>query len=187
MLARPLAVLAVAGGLLACSPSPGANDAGDASHAGDGGDGGAKDARSVGDGNRAPYLTTFSVSSPEGGASPALSLVPPFSPYVYDYYVRCAAGTNPITISMTASPGARSLLVEPTASGAEPTQTLSLGVTENQAIVAAATDGFATTEYWVGCLPHDFPMMQMVVHAEAGAPAPPGYYLVGTSQPVGGA
>jgi hypothetical protein len=60
-----------------------------------------------------------------------------------------------------------------------PAQTVSLLVSENQAIVAAASDGTATTEYWVRCLPPSFPPMSMVQHPDAGAP-PPGYYLVGT-------
>jgi hypothetical protein len=49
---------------------------------------------------------------------------------------------------------------------------------ENQAIVVVATEGAATSEYWVRCLPHDFPKLAMTAHADAGAP-PPGYYLVG--------
>ncbi|HEX3344730.1 MAG TPA: arylsulfotransferase family protein, partial [Polyangiaceae bacterium] len=64
-----------------------------------------------------------------------------------------------------------------------PQQTVSVSLLENQAIVAAATDGAATVEYWVRCLPHDFPELQWSPHPEAGA-VTPGYYLVGTDQPT---
>ena len=57
-----------------------------------------------------PHLTSLAVSGAPG------SLVPSFSPGVYDYYVRCAAGTNALTVSMTASSGAKGSLVQPKAS-----------------------------------------------------------------------
>jgi hypothetical protein len=132
-----------------------------------------------------PHLTELEVSSttPTDG-SPSISLVPAFSPTVYDYYVRCAAGTNALQVSMKASPGARSLLTQPVPSASLAMQTIAVSVSENQAIVAAASDGAATVEYWVRCLPHDFPRIEMDLHPEAGAP-PPGYYLVGNRQLVG--
>ena len=107
-----------------------------------------------------------------------LTIVPPFSPAVHDYYVQCASGTNSLTVSMEASPGAKGLLLEPILSPSATKQTLTLGVLENQAIVAAATDGASTNEYWIRCLPHDFSGIQMVAHPEAGT-VTPGYYLVG--------
>jgi len=127
----------------------------------------------------APSLTDLSVlAEAVTDASPQILVVPAFSPEIHDYYVRCAAGTNALTVSMTASSGSDTLLVQPTASPSLPKQTRNVGVLENQALVVAATDGIATTEYWVRCLPHDFPFLEMTAHAEAGAP-PPGYYLVG--------
>jgi hypothetical protein len=136
-----------------------------------------------------PSLTALSVTTTTradaGDASAPLGLVPSFSPNVYDYYVRCAAGANALMVAMTASPGADSALVRPTTSPSRPTQTLSLSVMENQAIVAIATSSTATVEYWVRCLPHDFPPMKMVTHPEAGV-SPPGYYLLGTAQPDNG-
>lgn len=132
----------------------------------------------------APYLTQLSVSGAMAtDAAPPVALVPAFSSDVHDYYVPCAAETNGLIISMTASVGADSLLLQPTPSASLPTQTLEVGVAENQAVVAAASDGVATTEYWVRCLPHDFPKLEMTVHAEAGA-APPGYYLLGNLEPA---
>jgi hypothetical protein len=131
-----------------------------------------------------PTLVALSVSGSEPGDGGApITLVPAFSPDVHDYSVRCAAGTNALTVSMTASDGASSLLVQPAPSPSLPSQTLSLSVTENQAVVAAATDGAATVEYWVRCLPHDFPQLQWTAHPQAGSP-PPGYYLIGTALPT---
>ena len=84
---------------------------------------------------------------------------------------------------MTASSGASSLLLQPIPSPTLPAQTLSVSVPVNQAIVAAATDGTATVEYWVRCLPPDFPLLQWTPHPEAGA-ITPGYYMVGTDEPT---
>ena len=39
---------------------------------------------------------------------------------------------------------------------------------QSDAIVAVATDGAAMDQYWVRCLPHDFPGLRMTAHAEAG-------------------
>jgi hypothetical protein len=126
-----------------------------------------------------PYLTSLSVTS-QGGSSgtPALALVPSFAPDVFDYYVRCAAGSNAVTVSMTASAGAEAALTSPANFPAAAQQTVSLSVVEDQAIVAVAQSGSARAEYWVRCLPYDFPPMLLTAHPENGTP-PPGYYLVG--------
>jgi hypothetical protein len=131
------------------------------------------------DASSPPTLTALSVSPLEDSAPP-LFLVPPFSPSIYDYAVYCAAGTHALTVAMRASSGAESRLVLPTKSPEKPAQTLSVSVSENDAIVAAATSGTATTEYWIRCLPHDFPHFEWNLHPEAGAPSP-GYYLLGTA------
>jgi hypothetical protein len=166
-LGRPLTLMIavsvaaiLASGVLACSGS-------DDSAASDGGP---------------PSLTALSVSSATD-AAPPLALAPEFSSDVHDYYVRCAAGENAVTVSMTASAGSSSQVTEPTSSPSLTQQTVSLDVKENQAIVATASDGKSTTEYWVRCLPNDFPPLVWSPHAEAGAP-PPGYYLVGSLFPT---
>ncbi|HEY3816147.1 MAG TPA: aryl-sulfate sulfotransferase [Polyangiaceae bacterium] len=132
---------------------------------------------SAADSLAAPLLVQLSVSAGPDGA-PGLALVPPFLPSIHDYYVRCAAGTNDLTVTLTASDGAEGALTQPIASPSSASQTLSVSVTENQAIVAVATESGATSDYWVRCLPHDFPKLTMTTHADAGA-APAGYYLVG--------
>jgi hypothetical protein len=130
-----------------------------------------------------PSLVALAVSAPDTDASSPVTLSPAFSPDVHDYTVRCSAGTNILTVSMKASPGAASLLLQPTPSASLPQQTLSIRVTEGQAVVAAATDGTATVEYWVRCLPHDFPVLEWTPHPNAGALVP-GYYLIGTDEPT---
>jgi hypothetical protein len=126
-----------------------------------------------------PLLIRLEVSSErDSDAAPSSELVPHFSPDVHDYYVKCARGANAFTVSMTASTGSESLVVQPMVSASSPKQTLSVTAYENQAIVAVATNERGTAEYWVRCLPHDFPQLSMVRHADAGAP-PSGYYLLG--------
>lgn len=110
-----------------------------------------------------------------------LTLVPAFSPSIHDYYVRCAAGPNALTVTMTAAEGETAALVQPTASASAATQSAAVVVTEDQAIVAtatASTPASATTEYWVRCLPHTFPRLAMTPHPSVGT-VTPGYYLVG--------
>ena len=57
-----------------------------------------------------PYLTSLTVS---GSTAPDASLVPTFSPSITDYYVQCGAGTNPLTVSMTAPKGTSTSLTSP--------------------------------------------------------------------------
>jgi hypothetical protein len=130
-----------------------------------------------------PFLTELTVSgAPGSDGSARVGLVPTFSPDVQDYYVRCAAGINVLRVSMKASSGAMSSLIRPTASGYAQRQTLTVRVQEDQAIVAAAVNDHATMEYWVRCLPPEFPQLRMTSYGEGGAP--PGYYLVGKFLPL---
>jgi hypothetical protein len=159
-------------GAMACSTSSSGHGAGS------GASSCTSDAGILYDAEGEPYLTDLCVSSGVDGASP-VTLVPDYSPRIHDYYVNCAAGENALTVSMTAASGSSSLLVQPTASPALPTQTLSVNVLENEAIVAVAKNGNSKTEYWVRCLPPDFLSMKGTVHADVGT-APPGYYLIGS-------
>jgi hypothetical protein len=134
----------------------------------------------VGPEGGAPYLTSLKVSSAVA-IGPEYALTPAFSPTVYDYYVQCAAGANPLNVSITASAGAATALLQPMRSPpSATTEILSMSLNENQAIVATASAASMTTQYWVRCLPHDFPELQMVKHPENGQ-ATPGYYLIGNS------
>src|SRR5208282_5397196 len=66
-----------------------------------------------------------------------------------------------------------------TIGSAAPAQNLSVNLSENQAVVTTVTEGTASEEYWVRCIPDDFPTMQWTTHAD-GCSRPPGYYLFGT-------
>ncbi len=120
------------------------------------------------------------------GAAPALAalgispldLVPPFSPSVHDYYVRCPAGGGELDVTLKASNGATASLFRPVSSAAAPVQTVHVKVLENEAVAARVTDGAVAKDYWVRCLPADFVPIQMTKHPENGV-ATPGYYLVG--------
>jgi hypothetical protein len=87
-----------------------------------------------------------------------LTLIPTFSPSISDYYVRCVAGDNPVTITVTDASGS---------------YTLSVHLQEDQAAVVAG-------QYWIRCLAHDFPAVTVTTHPDAGAPTP-GLYLVNSA------
>jgi hypothetical protein len=81
---------------------------------------------------------------------------------------------------MASASGALTSIITPTSSPALPNQSLSLEVNENEAIVVTAGQGNAASEYWIRCLPSDFPGLRTDLHSAAGTPTP-GYYLVGNS------
>ena len=117
-----------------------------------------------------PTATTLSIAP--------LTLQPAFSTNVHDYYVQCGAGTNVLTVSMTAAPGSTIALVQPVTTPDSVDTTINVGVKENDAIVVGVKTSGTTDSYWVRCLPHDFPLLGMVQHPDAGTPTP-GYYMLG--------
>jgi hypothetical protein len=151
---------------LGCGSTQSSNDGGTS-------DGGTQDSR-VDAGP--PVLTELAISGAKG------DLTPKFSSDVFDYYVPCAAGTNALSVSMTASTGSLSLLTAPSSSPSKAMQTVSVSVKESEAIVAEATNGKAKTDYWVRCLPPDFPPLNLTKYP--GASPAPGYYLLGTALPL---
>lgn len=158
----------VAGALLilvlvvACEHSSGTPSAGPESDAGP-----LVDAEAGG----AASLATLITTSP-------LPLTPAFAPDIHDYYVRCAAGTNALSVSATAADGATVALTQPVTTAPASSQAATVALFENQAIVVSASSGSETAEYWVRCLPYDFPQLAMNAHPEVGVPTP-GYYLLG--------
>jgi hypothetical protein len=105
--------------------------------------------------------TELAVSNADAGAASVasvtlapLALSPPFSPQVSDYAVPCAAGENPLTLTVVDATG---------------TYTTSVVVEGGQAIVVA-------NQIWIRCLPSDFPAIR-ATHPSGGSPTP-GYYLV---------
>jgi hypothetical protein len=110
-----------------------------------------------------------------------LALSPAFSPSTFDYVVRCTAGTNSLTFTMTAVPGGTVALTAPTTTPPAASRTATVGLTPTQAAVVRATDAEgASADYWIRCLPPDFPTIDVTKHFEAGDPTP-GWYLLGNN------
>jgi hypothetical protein len=138
----------------------------------------------------AAWLDAGEPYEPDAGADPCdgvslsslaitpLTLTPAFSPDVHDYYVQCAAGENALSVTVAGADGATTSLTAPITRGPAAEQTVMLSMAPDEAVVAVASAGGASCEYWVRCLPPDFPKLQLTAHPEAGAP-PPGYYLLG--------
>jgi hypothetical protein len=116
-----------------------------------------------------------------------LALSPAFSPFATDYVVRCAAGTNTLTFSMSAEPGGTVQLTAPTTTAPSASQSPTVGLAPNQAAVVRATNAAgASADYWIRCLPPDFPTLDITRHPENGDPTP-GWYLLGNNiLPAGG-
>ena len=73
--------------------------------------GGSHDDRESAVDSGGPFLTAFGVlSAAAADGSAVVQLTPPFSPSLFDYYVRCASGENDLIVSMAASPGWQILL-----------------------------------------------------------------------------
>jgi Arylsulfotransferase (ASST) len=84
-----------------------------------------------------------------------LTLTPIFSPSIHDYSVRCATGQNAIAIAVTDRRG---------------TQSTSVMVAPDDAIEVRG-------QYWIRCLPPDFPAITVIRNPSGGGPTP-GWYLV---------
>jgi hypothetical protein len=139
-----------------------------------------------------PTLESLTVTSAVD--DPEIVLTPAFSPDTFDYYVRCAAGSNPLTVTAEASKGATVAIdlsasafgqsLTPETSGFAASQRLSpLAVNGGRAVVAIAQNGSTTSQYWVRCLPSDMPTWTWQAHPENGA-LPASYFLVGDLYPT---
>jgi hypothetical protein len=129
-----------------------------------------------------PSLSALDVTS--------LTLTPAFSPGIVDYYVSCVSGSNAVTVTAKAASGATAALAVESPSSPTGTfksvgspgvqATASLTLDEGQAVVATVTEGKASQEYWVRCLPHDFPHGMEWKINDNGCERSPGYYVIGT-------
>jgi len=135
-----------AAALAACNPSNESATDGGSLGVTDRGNGGSEDGGAPGTSDDAGVVLSITVSP--------LTLSPPFGPGIQDYYVRCAAGPNSVTITVTSTTG-----VHATAAA----------LTENQLIEPAPG-------YWLRCLPSDFPVVTVTTYPDAGSPTP-GWYL----------
>jgi hypothetical protein len=109
-----------------------------------------------------------------------LTLSPAFSASTFDYVVQCASGTNDVTIEASAVPGGSVQLTAPTSTQPADSMTEPVQLVENQAVVIRGTDAQGrAAEYWIRCLPHDFPQIT-VDRPSPGGPTP-GWYVLGNS------
>jgi hypothetical protein len=102
------------------------------------------------------------------------SLSPEFSPSVHDYVVACHAGTNAWGVRANA-PSSVNVTVDGDESG---TGAADVAVTPDQAVVVRAELSGTVSEYWIRCLPPDFPTVSATVGEGARTP---GWYLVGNT------
>ena len=109
-----------------------------------------------------------------------LMLRPAFSPSIYDYAVVCSTGTNTLTLDMTAIAGGAVSLSAPSTTSWAPSASVPVSLAEDQAAVVLAQDatGF-TQQYWIRCLPHDFPLVTASAYPAVGRPTA-GWYLIGS-------
>ena len=105
------------------------------------------------------------------------SLSPAFSADGHDYGVKCQAGSNTLTISPSAVPGATTTISGANGSGV-------VTVAENDLVTITVTRADASTDtYYLRCLPHDFPDLQVQRPDDPN----PGWYMTttGVSGPPG--
>ena len=123
-------------------------------------------------------LTGVAFSSAEGQP---LALSPAFAPDIHDYTLRCAQGTNALTLTASVGTAGTVSLASPTALPIPGGLPIALQLNEDQAVVlnVSAPDG-QLAQYWFRCLPHDFPTLAVAMHRDAGQPTP-GWYLMGNS------
>ncbi len=129
-----------------------------------------------------PASRTVTVSGNALGAltlSP-LRVDPPFSSGIHDYAARCGSGGNFATLRLSAPSGHTIQYQGSTAASFDIPVTL----WENEPLVVRATDPAAAsgppTEYWIRCLPRDFPAIEVT---DPGT-APVGWYLTGINTPA---
>ena len=100
------------------------------------------------------------LGAPDDGAvvSVAISplvMSPTFTTTTTDYYLRCALGSNPVSVTIAYASG--------------DSETVNLDLIENEEISVVG-------QYFIRCVPPDFPNIDVTTHSE-GAPTP-GYYIL---------
>ncbi|HXJ80749.1 MAG TPA: aryl-sulfate sulfotransferase [Candidatus Methylomirabilis sp.] len=97
-------------------------------------------------------------------------LTPAFSPDAHDYGVICSPGTNQWTVSANSVPNATVNIGGADSNG-------NVMTSENSAVVVSVTEASGSTEeYWIRCLPSDFPVFTIDRPDDPG----PGWYLLAT-------
>jgi hypothetical protein len=118
-------------------------------------------------------------------------LNPVFSPATTDYDVRCQTGSNLVSLTLTGNGGPITVSTNQQGSAVSGTTVdIKLDVIPNQAIVISAPSpggNPGTTQYWVRCLPPDFPTLQVNQAGPASPGWTPGYYFTGNITTPNGA
>ena len=127
-----------------------------------------------------------------------LALTPTFGRGIVDYVWRCQSGSNALHVTLTAVPGGSLRIGDQRGS----TLTIDETMLENEALVISspwshawaaashaessdderADEARGRTEYWIRCLPHDFPSLQV----EGSGHPPAGWYLTGNLNQAAG-
>lgn len=102
-----------------------------------------------------------------------------FSPQIHDYAMPCGVGLNTWTVLAKAEPGQTVQILQPPL-GPPPgnTAAATIQIAEGAAVVVRAMDTAGqSSDYWIRCLPHDFPQISV----QTSAPPVDGYYLLGNT------
>jgi hypothetical protein len=119
-------------------------------------------------------------SSLAGLVTSPVALTPAFDPSITDYVLRCQPGINTIHATLLGANG----IINALGSHGRSID-IQQDLVENEALVflakaprearAADVDESGRVQYWIRCLPHDFPQLSV---SKPGNP-PPGWYLTG--------
>jgi hypothetical protein len=109
-----------------------------------------------------------------------LALAPTFSPDVHDYVVRCGAGFNQLSFDLQTPAGSTLTVTTPADSVAGAPSSVQVTLSEDDPVVFEVAGHHAASQYWVRCLPHDFPSLTFTPHPGNGTPTP-GWYLTGNT------
>jgi hypothetical protein len=136
--------------------------------------------------NTSQYALVGVSGAPLGGLQIAApySLNPAFSPATTDYDIACQAGANQVALTLNGSGGPITVSTSQAASAVSGISVdVALTLFPNQAVVVYAPNsggGSGTTQYWVRCLPPDFPALQVNQAGPASPGWTPGYYFTGS-------
>jgi hypothetical protein len=129
-------------------------------------------------------LSDLTVGAPYG-------LTPAFSPMTTDYVLRCSAGANRVTLTLRGNGSPIAVGTSQQSSPASGTSVrVSLSLVPNQAVVVYAPDSAnppASTQYWIRCLPPDFPAIRVDAAGPSSPSWTPGYYFTGNITSTQGA
>ena len=133
-----------------------------------------------------PYALVSVAGSSLAGvtASSPYALSPSFSPNTNDYVIDCASGINQVTLTLTGNGGPITAFSNQQGSSVSGNSvSLTMSLVPNQAVVIYAPGpgehGNPPVQYWIRCLPPDFPVLQVNATGPSNPEWTPGYYFTG--------